>query len=334
MEENVEEWLANLPAQTENSGFRSEEMIGCAKCARTSPPINLNCFYCGAELEISEAQKRFLRPNLRKLEAWENGFNVIMQPVEPNFEAAKIAEIARILKIEKEVLRKIIEAGTALPVARAESEQQAEIARNWLRHFAVESLIVSDENLNPEKSPRRLRGVEFFGGNLILVLFNRDEIVEIERENLALIVTGAIFERKIEATETYRKKGENKILETTETASDESLIDVYSRHDSIGYRILAKGFDFSCLESEKEVTAKNNLKKLAEKLRQMAPNAEFVDDYRRVRDCLATVWEVAQKTASQGLKRGGIGKFNLENVTTVNNLSQFTKYSRLRRSLL
>lgn len=333
-EKKSEEWLKDLPVQTENVGFQPEEMIRCGKCARSSPPTKTNCFYCGAELEISEAQSKYVRPNLRKLEAWEKGWNVIIQRVSSVFEAANIIEIARILKTEADLLRKIISFGKPLPVARAESPKEAEIVRKSLSDFGIESVVVSDETLKSEINPQRLRGIEFDDGNLILILFNRDEIVEIAGENLALIVTGAIFERRIEATETHSKKGENKILDATETSSDESLIDIYSRADANGYRIPAKGFDFSCLESEKGILAKDNIVKLAAKLRNYAPHAEYADDYLQVRECLGTVWEVNQKTESQGLKRGGIGKFNLGNLTTVNNLTQFTKYSRLRRNLL
>ena len=167
-----------------------------------------------------------------------------------------------------------------------------------------------------------------------MILFNKDEIVEIANEDLTLLVTGAVFERKIEAVEKHNKKGENKILDSTEIASDETLLDIYSRTDSSGFRIWTKGFDFSGLENEKGILAKDNFKKLIEKLLRTAPNAEFVDDYRQVREVLADVWEVEQKNASQGLKRESFGKFNLGSVTTVNNLSQFTKYSRLQWHLL
>ena len=80
--------------------------------------------------------------------------------------------------------------------------------------------------------------------------------------------------------------------------------------------------------------AKDNIVKLVEKLRRFAPNAKYVDSYLPNHNLLANVWEVEQKTDSQGLRRQGFGKFNLGNVTTVNNLSQFTKYSRLQWHLL
>ncbi|MDQ2745751.1 MAG: hypothetical protein M3T96_00620, partial [Acidobacteriota bacterium] len=238
-DENDEDRLKKLPVQSENIGFQAEQMIVCDDCERANPPTRLNCLYCGAELEISADRSRFLRPVLRKPELWEKGFNVILSPVAAAFDKGKIAAIAPILKIETDVLRKIIEAAVNLPVARVESEKEAEIVRMCLNNFGIESFVLSDEKLHAGQNPLRLRGIEFFDDNLILILFNQDEIVEISRENLSLIVTGAIYERRIEAMETRGKKGENKILNTTEIASDEAVIDLYSRADSNGWRILA-----------------------------------------------------------------------------------------------
>lgn len=219
-------------------------------------------------------------------------------------------------------------------MARAESQREAETTQTRLREAGIETIIVSDEALAIEKQTRRLRGIEFHDDKLILILFNQDEIAEITAEDFALIAVGAVFERKITATEKYNKKGDNQILNATENTSDETLIDVFSRRDSLGFRIFAKGFDFSSLEEEKEMLAKDNIKKLIEKLCRFAPDVKYVDDYLPNRTLLANVWEVEQKIDSQGLKREGVGKFNLENVTTVNNLSQFTKYSRLQWHLL
>jgi len=329
-----DKWLDDLPIQTENPAFQSNEMIACAKCERANPPNRLKCLYCGAELEISDAQSQNLKPNLRKLELWEKGFNLILLRNSEIFGDTKTAEIAKLLKIEKEILRKIFESKKTLPLARAESEKEAEVTQKCLQNLGIETRILGDETLGIEKPARRLRGIEFIDGKLIFILFNQDEIVEIRNGDLALIVTGAIFERRIEATEKYNKKGENKILEATETASDDTLIDIYSRQDSVGYRILARGFDFSGLETEKGILAKDNIKKLTEKLRESAPNAKFVNDYLGNRELLANVWEIEQKSNSQGLKRESFGKYNLGNITTVTNLSQFTKFSRLQWHLL
>ena len=328
------EWLKNLPLQTEDIRFKPEEMVACTKCKRANPPNRIKCFYCGGELVLTDAQSQSLKLNLRKLENWEKGFNVIFLPSSQVFDEAKTTNIAEFLKTEKEVLRRIIASKNPLPVLRAESEREAAIVEARLREFGVETFILSDEELAVDRTTQRLRGIEFYDDRLVLIFFNHEETIEISSSDLALIVTGAVFERRIEATEKYSKRGENVILNQSETASDETLIDVYSRANCLGFRIYAKGFDFSCLAVEKEMTAKDNIKKLAEKLRRFAPGAKFVDDYVPNRSLLANVWEVEQKTASQGLQRQSFGRFSLGNLTTVNNMAQFTKYSRLQWHLL
>ncbi len=331
---DANEWLKDLPLQTENPAFNAEEMIVCARCARTNPPTRLKCFYCDAELEISEAQSGFLRPNLRKLESWERGFNLIYQAKSESFDESKLSEVAKMLKIEKESLQKILKEQKSLPLVRAEAEKEIGIVQKRLQEFGIETTILSDENLAVETPPKRLRGIEFWDDKIIFVLFNKDEIIEISNEDLILIVSGAIFERRVEGVEKRNRKGENKLLETDETASDESLIDIYSRQNKFGYRIFAKGFDFSSLENEKAMLAVENMRKLIKKLREVAPNAKFVDDYLQVRENLGKVWEIELKTDSQGLKRKGFGNFNLANVTVADNSVQFLKYSRLQREII
>lgn len=329
-----DEWLKDIPLTAENPAFAAEEMISCAKCARTNPPTRLKCLYCGTELEFSAEQSNFIKLNLRKLDVWEKGFNLIYKSQIPNFDEAKMSEIAKLLKLELDKLQKLLGEDKPLPLARTETEKEASVVHQKLREFGVEAIILSDETLKVENLPKRLRGVEFWDDKIILVHFNTDEIVEISNDDLILIVSGAIFERKVEALEQRSRKEENKLLQIDEITSDEFLIDVYSRQNTDGYRIYAKGFDFSSLEADKGLVAADNLRKLIKKLREVAPNAKFVDDYLQLRESLGNVWEVEHKTDSQGIKRGGVGSFNLANVTTAGNLLQFTKYSRLRRHIL
>lgn len=328
--ENIhpDQWLKDLPVQAEAEGFKPEEMATCPKCGRKSPPTRAACFYCGAQLTLSEAQSRFLKPNLRKLEPWEKGFNVIYVPGEQAPETSG-SELARLLSIEKEETRKLLETKKTLPVARVESAPEAEILITRLKDLGLESRVVSDESLKLETVPRRLRGVEFLNDKLILILFNVDEVVEVPVEDLALIVTGAFFERKIEATESLKRKKENKVLDSSEVSSDELLIDIYPKNDSVGYRIELAGFDFSCLGDEKGWLAKDNMQKLLQKLRLIANQTKFDDDYLRIRGELGRVWEVDQRSDTGAVDRKALGVYQRKNITTINNLSQFTRYSRL-----
>jgi hypothetical protein len=330
---HADQWLKDVSIEPEIQGFRAEEMISCPNCERKSPPTRLKCFYCGFELPVSDAQAEFLKPQPRQMEAWEKAFNLIILPNAQTCDDAKLREVAAMTRLEREDLRKLIETRKPLPLTRAESAKEAEIIQKRLSEIGFESLILSDEDLQIETITRRLRGIEFDADKLVLILFNSDEIAAVRREDLSLIVTGAVFQRRIETTE-QRKKRENKVLETTETSADELLIDLYAKDDAVGYRIISGGFDFSCLETEKGILARENMRKLADKLRAFAPEAKFVGDYLQIRDVLGKVWEVEEKRASSGLQRKSFGRMDFGNVMTINNLAQFTKYSRLHRHLL
>lgn len=330
---HADQWLKDAASEPEIQGFKPEEMISCPSCERKSPPTRLKCFYCGAPLPVSAAQSEFIKPQPRKMETWEKGFNLIILPNAHTWDDATLREVAGMTRLEKEDLKKLIETQKPLPLTRADSAKEAEIIAKRLSEIGFEALVLSDEDLKIEIVTRRLRGIEFDEDKLVLILFNSDEIAEIRREDLSLIVSGALFERRIETTE-KRKRRENKVLETTETSLDELLIDIYTRADTVGYRILSGGFDFSCLETEKGMLARENMRKLADKLRAFAAEAKFVGDYLQVRDVLGKVWEVEEKRDSRGLQRKSFGRLDFGNVTTINNLNQFTKYSRLQRHLL
>lgn len=325
------DWLNDLPTQSENSAFAPGELVACAACARVNPPTRSKCLYCGAELPVSGGENKFFRPDLRRLEAWEKGFNLVFTGASVVADDAELAQISLLLKLEKEVLREILTSENSLPLARVETAGEAEIIQKRLRDAALETTILADADLKSEQSPHRLRGMEFWDDRLVLILFNADEIAEIKWTDVNLIVAGALFERRVEMTETRRKKGASKLLDSNETASDELLFDIYGADDFIGYRVEQTGFDFSCLGAEKTLLAAENIKRLVAELSRRAPNAKIVDDYLKIRAPLGAVWQVEERTDTQGLKRASFGSFNLGNVTTINNSAQFTKYSRLQR---
>ena len=297
-EENqtIEESIKDLPVQTENIAYASDEMIECGKCRRRNPPNRMKCLYCGAELEFSDAQTAILKPVLRKLEAWEKGFNLIYMPTDAaKIDEHAVKEIARMTRIETDVLEKLFDAKKPLPLARAGSEKEAEIVRRRFEETGIKTVLLSDEKLAVENPPKRLRGMEFSGDTLLLKIFNADEIVETRIENLTLIVTGAIFQKRVEATEKHNKKGENILLNATEIASDEKVFDIYLNGDETGFRIEQKGFDFSCLGAEKSFLAAENILRLAGKLKASAPNVKLVEDYLQIRPILGNVWEISER---------------------------------------
>jgi hypothetical protein len=59
----------------------------------------------------------------------------------------------------------------------------------------------------------------------------------------------------------------------------------------------------------------------------------YDDSYARVRQSLGVVWPLERQTESRGWRRGSIGRYSTEVVTTSDNERQFTRYSRLRHHL-
>lgn len=326
---HTDEWLKDLPLRAENEGYKPEEMIACKKCQRSNPPTRLDCMYCGTELEFDETQSQSIKPVLRKAEAHQNGLNLIYLANLKTWDENQLTEVAKMTRLSTSNLQNLVESGKVLPIARSETEKETQIVSQRLKELGIETLILRDEKFELDNISKRLRKIDFDENKLILTLFNNDELVEIQKEDLDLIVIGAVFERKLESTEKYKKKGDNKVLETTEISSDDVLIDIFANNDLVSYRISPKGFDFSGLGEEKEILATQNVKVLIKKLKDFASNEKFDEDYLKVRDSLTQIWETVESTDLKGMKRKSFGSFNKETVVKMSNLNQFTKYSRL-----
>ncbi len=323
-------WLDGMPIQSENIAFRADEMITCAKCGKANPPNRASCIYCATPIYLPEERKLEAKLNLRPLENWEKGYNLVFVPPA---EGPDVAGISRYLSIEPEVLSQMLKATNPFPIARIESKTEADIAVHRLRNFGLNASIVSDEVLQADRLPTRLREIEFRDGLIVLTSFNTGDKTEFATDELILIVAGSVIESKTETVE-KRKKKETKLLHETATGSDEPLIDIYCKGDSFGFRVPAKGFDFSCLGDEKELLSTTNIVRLKAKLLEFSPGAKLVEEYRESLNVLSIVWDIDRQKDFQGLTRTGIGRSGFAKTARTSNLTQFTKYSRLQRHLL
>jgi len=324
------EFLEDLGSRSEVDVYKTAEMILCDKCNRNNPPTRLDCIYCGKILTVSKTHSRLLRPILRKIERHENGSNLIYLANLDEWDEPCLAEAARMIRMEKSVLKDLVESRTPLPLARTNMTEELGIVSRRLSEMGIDTCILPDENFCLEKPSRRLRRIEFYDRKTILILFNGDEIVELNSNDIVLIVVGVSLEQKIESTEKYKKKADNKIINTSETTSDEVLVDVYTKTDGIGYRISTNGFDFSCLGEDKTMLASENISVLVEKLRSLNSTLKFDDNYNNLRSILSKVWELDERVDSLGMEKKGFGATTRKSQTTTNNLTQFARYSRLQ----
>lgn len=322
-----------LPVTLENPAFAAGQMVTCEACARSNPPTRLSCFYCGKDLPVTLGQAELVRPSLRRLENWEKGFNVIALGVTTDLTPAGLQSVAAEVGLDVAVAAKIFAAGGRLPLARVESKREAQLICSRLKTINIKCGIVSDEVLDPETLPRRLHGIEIEEAGIVLIDFNTRDRRTILASEIMLIVTGTLFEARTESFE-QRKKGKAKIIDQSETSKDESVIDLYSRGERGGFRILETGFDFSCLGREKGLLAADNMPRLLRRLSNAAPAAKVVETYSEVQQELASVWELVSRKNFEGLRRSGFGKSDFGNVVTVNNLQQFNRFSRIQRFLI
>lgn len=325
-------WLYDLPVQSESIAFKPDEMVACGKCGKSNPPKRLNCLYCVAVLQLPAEHKHLAKLRTRRLETWEKGFNIIYLHSTGAPSDSDLVNAALFLSIDTKAFQQILDLKRPVLISRLESGEIAQIAAQHLEQYKLDTSIVSDEVLQADNLPVRLRGLEFDEDSIVVTSFNTGEQIAVGRREISLIVTGAVFESKIESVE-KRKRKESKLLHETHTSSDDFVIDIYRSTDPTGWRIPSKGFDFSCLGAEKGLLARENAGKLA-KLRKFARDARFVEDYLAVREVLDTVWEFERKKDFQGLQRSGFGRKDFTTVASSNNLMQFTKYSRLQRQLL
>ncbi|MEP6849810.1 MAG: hypothetical protein ABI999_13220 [Acidobacteriota bacterium] len=325
--ESAEDRLKEMPVQTENIAFSPDDMRTCTKCGRANPPNRLKCFYCAAAIEIAPDNLAQAKLVLRRLEIWEKGFNVVAlsRQTRVNLPAA-----ARELGLERDAAEKLFASNAEIPVARVEGQREANVLRLRLKNIGVETTVLADESLHLEKFPRRIRALEFKSDHIVATDFNTSEKFPIAASDVMLVVIGTMFETKTASIE-KRKRNKSTLLDTTETSADESVIDLYTRQDSMGIRIYQSGFDFSCLGGNKGLLASENMPKLVRRLIMTCVNAKLDEKYAELQDALGLVWELETRKDYEGLRRSGFGKKDFGNVVTVDNHSQFNRYSRLRR---
>lgn len=323
-------------AQTERlPRWSPEQMVKCDQCERPNPPTRPACLYCGAVLPVIADTATLRRPLLRDLEEGEQGFNLVLAAPAPGKRPAQIAEMLHLSAAQWQTLESHLSAGRALPVARAASVDEANLLAGQLRQLGCDADVVPDEALTLEAlPPKRLRAVEFTERSLTGWTFGDAEELRCAWTEVALLVSGRVFVRRVEVEERRARGPEKELLDAREIDSDEVLLDIYTNMPDGGWRIAAHSFDFSCLGQDKGLVAAENVNKLMGVMRERAAHAKFDDDYRRLRAALDVVWPAGRRSEARGLRRSFGGGYSSEAAVISTNLNQFTAYSRLCHHLL
>lgn len=315
--------------------FAHEQMVACEECLRANAPTRLTCLYCGAKLPATEQSAALRRPVLKKLDEWEQGFNVVAlagraQATTPEM----LEEAASLMRLDAGRLGEIVNSGLALPLARTSTAEEAELVVERLRALGLQAEVFADEAL--ARRPLRVRAFDFEEGALVCLTGPGAEPRRVRWGEVALLVRGRVVSRRVEVAERKRGfGGRSEMVDARELASDEEVLDVYaaSAGDETGFRVLSGGFDYSCLGEAKGLLAASNFGALVEALRARAASAQYDEGYARLRPLLSDAWPAGERTESLGLRRERAGRINTEAVTTVSNEGQFTRYARLRHLL-
>jgi hypothetical protein len=315
--------------------FSREELIACERCGRASPPTRMKCLYCGATLPAAEGGEDRRRPALKPLEEWERGFNVVLAPRaggDSDPRGGALAEAASLARVEPEQLSEMLAATTALPLARTGERAEAELLERRLTGLGLKVEIVADEDLAVESEPpRRVRKIEFDEEGVTGLSRVGGEARRAGWGEIVVIVVGRIFKKRIEVEERQRRRTGSEVVESRELVEDEGVIDLHFGESPAGWRIMAEGFDYSCLGARKGLLASENFARLGEEFRALSRRAAFDDSYRRVRHLLQFAWSPTQQTGAGGVRRARPGRVSTEAITNVSNEAQFTRYSRLLR---
>jgi hypothetical protein len=320
---------ADLRLTDEPAGFNASEMLACARCGRQSGPDREACLYCGENFPVTEHNPNKAALELRRLETWEPGFSLIARS-RSTFDDSNLSAAAKLIGMDKSVLDSIFDSKEPLPLARVESKEVANEAVKTLSDLGFTADVINESDLKFERPPVRLRNLGTEGSQLVLTDFNSAKLTMIDLAEVILMVTGRVFETRRDEV-TKRSKGKSKIVDETETGSDLRLIDVYTSTDVIGYRIQTNGFDFSILGEDKGMLANENIERLGDFLERQCPNAVIAAEFDLVRTLLGAVWEPETRKDTQ---LRGYDKRKFATTYTSSNLSQFTKYSRMRRLLI
>jgi hypothetical protein len=310
--------------QSEEIGFRGEELVACGRCSRQNAPNRLECMYCGAALDVrAENIDKFA---VRKREAWEPGTSIVIRG------EGDVARAAVLLSIENHQLEQILASDVALPVAWVD-DNTAEVLAEKLEDLGFASTPFADAKLSLAKPPVRVAGMDIADDELALIDLNTRDVYRHPWSDLALIVHGIFSTGKIDTMEKRRLR-KTTVLSETMTSTDEPVFDIYTKDEAGGYRVQLAGFDYSCLGAQMGPLATENMSRLADELHERSREMKVVDDYKRIRHLLTGIWDIESRKDPKGIQQTGFGKREFGVVHSTSNAEQFTRFSRLQRLML
>jgi hypothetical protein len=262
----------------------------------------------------------------------DRGFCVVLKPGQTKrIRDSSLAEAAGVLGLTTTDVEIAIGLDRSVPLARTATIEEARRLADKLVTAGLLVVVFSEDTLSLDLPIRPVRALALTADGLAAAIL-RGETIPIKWNELVLMVIGRLVVKRVE-TEERRGRRSAKPLDSRSLFSDEPVMDLYTRSDEVGFRIRSGSFDFSCLGSEKSVTAFENFTKLRNLLGGRALKVEVDDAHRSLRPVLENIWPLEPQTSKGEWRRSGMGKVEVSTVTTVDNETQFNSYSRLRQQV-
>ena len=317
----------SIPSATRLEAFAREDLITCEECLRANAPNRASCMYCGAALTVKET----LAPPSPAAAMTESPIEtsrhtVILLPDEtqPGSDAA-LERAAALARRDAKELKSLRATGGWLPLMTGPSAEANEIS-DELRTLGLQTTTIPEDSLT-RATVRRIRGLTLTAESITAFPPTIDDSTS-SWDDLFLIVIGRLVTHSTEVKGKARRDRKSERDDQTQLSTDEAVMDLYFKSRSIGWRIFAHTFDFSCLGANKRITAFENFSMLVDSIREHAPNISVDGAYQKKRPWVSSVWPTETRSSTSGLRRRG-GRIGLAKVTTVDNEAQFDKYSQL-----
>jgi hypothetical protein len=321
--------ITDAPGDPAPEPFAPDQMVRCDQCLRANPPTRVNCLYCGGILPLTETTVNLQKPALRPLEKWEQGYNNILLPPAANLTDENRAAAAGLLRLSAADLDRILSAPVPLPLARAATIDEATLVQRRLSSLGINSDIMPDTESATEAAAIKVRSLDLAERGIYAYQTPETPAVEVFWSDVLLVVVGRLIVKRVELKEQKGGRTENRILASSEFATDETVIDLYTGKQVTPFRIKANSFDFSCLGKSKGLVTSENISILLEVVRDHAPQADWDESFNSVRKALEAVWPSEQQSESSGWRRERPGKYSVGSTMELSNETQFMRYSRL-----
>ena len=182
--------MDGIPVRSEKIEFDPSQLVACEACGRSNAPNRTECIYCGNALSIVADGRSALK--IREVEPWEKAYNIVL--IGNGWHGSGSDG----LPFDAEVAQKALNLGPPMPIGRVGTADAAAAVNERSSGSGLRTTVVSDESLNAENPPVRLRSLSVAAGSIVLTTFNMNERIKFPSDSLKLIVVGRLFEERSE----------------------------------------------------------------------------------------------------------------------------------------